>query len=83
MDREFEKDGELSMGSAVSDKPIQIISDNEMILNTYLFEDGDGLSVFDNQYYEENPEALDQYDYVCLLKCQLSTEIINASQIDL
>lgn len=80
---DFETNNKFSVSSGALNEPAQIISDNEIVLDTFLFEDGDAVSVYDNQYYVENPEVLKEYDYAYLLKCQFSnktTDEINNQQ---
>lgn len=74
---DFETDSNYSMSYGTSNKPISIDNDKEIILAQYLFEDNDSISVYDNQYYMDHPEVLEEYDYVYLIKCKFSKKTPN------
>lgn len=74
---DFETNNEFSVGSGALNEPVEITPENEIVIETFLFEDGNGMAVYDNQYYVENPKALKQYDYAYLTKCQFSKKTID------
>lgn len=76
---DFETNKDYSVGRGTLNEPVEIMPDKEIILGTYLFDDGNGMSIYDNQYYAENPEVLSEYDYVYLIKCQFSNKSIDES----
>lgn len=62
----------FSIGGGKLNEPVEIMPQQEIVLNTYLFDKGQKLIMYDNQYYVDNKEALKQYNYAYLIKCQFS-----------
>lgn len=79
---DFETDGRFSVGGGELNESVEIIPEKEIVLDKFLFEDGNTMSIYNNQYYVENPEALKQYDYAYLIKCKFSRKNINEIDIE-
>lgn len=75
-DNDFETSKEYSRGTSELTDPIEIIPDKEIVLNAFLYEDENSMSIYFNQNYVENPEVLKEYDYIYLLKCKFSDKSI-------
>ena len=75
-ENDFETNSKFSVGSGELNEPVEITSETEIVLDKFLFEDGNSMSMYYHQYYVENPEVLKQYDYVYLLKCQFSKKTV-------
>lgn len=74
-DSPFETNGQFSVSSGAMNEPVELETDKEVVLKTFLFEDGKGVSIYNNQTYIEDPEVLNEYDYVYLLKCKFSDKV--------
>jgi hypothetical protein len=74
---DFETNNKFSVSSGGLSQPVEITPEKEIVLDKFLFEDGNGISVYNNQYYVKNPKVLKQYDYVYLLKCKFSKKTID------
>lgn len=72
-ENEFETNGLFAVGSGTLTDKVQIFNDNDIVLKTFLFEDGNSLSAYNNQYFTEHPEVIKEFDYVYLLKCKFLT----------
>ena len=75
-ENDFETNSKFSVGSGELNEPVEITSETEIVLDKFLFDDGNSMSMYYHQYYVENPEVLKQYDYVYLLKCQFSKKAV-------
>ncbi|MCG8501538.1 MAG: hypothetical protein MJB12_14190 [Firmicutes bacterium] len=73
-ENDFEANRNFSIGGL--NEPVEIKPEVEILLDTFLFGGGNPLYTYYNQYYVENPEALKEYDYVYLLKCQFSKKAV-------
>lgn len=80
-DGNFESSEVYSVSSGKLNEPVEIVSDGEIVLKTYLFSDSDTVTIYGNQYYVDYPEFLNEYDYVYLLKCQFSTKTTDESHL--
>ena len=76
-ENDFETNSKFSVGSGELNEPVEITSETEIVLDKFLFDDGNSMSMYYHQYYVENPEVLKQYDYVYLLKCQFSKKAVD------
>lgn len=74
-DSPFETNGQFSVSSGAMNEPVELETDKEVVLKTFLFEDGKGVSIYNNQTYIEDPKVLKEYDYVYLLKCKFSDKV--------
>lgn len=79
---DFETNEDYSVSYSSLGDPVEIKPGQVIILKTFLYEDGDSVSIYDNQHYVEEPEVLDEYDYVYLLKCQFSKEPVGHIEIN-
>lgn len=74
---DFETDDAYSVGSGALNQPVEILPEKEIVLETFLFDKGNSMSIYDNQHYAENSEVLKEYDYAYLVKCQFYKEEID------
>ncbi len=76
-ENEFETNGKFSVGRGALNQPEGIMAEKEIVMGTFLFEDGNGMSIYGNQHYVDEPDVLKDYDYVYLVKCQFSKKTPN------
>ncbi|TCT15583.1 hypothetical protein EDC18_103291 [Natranaerovirga pectinivora] len=69
-------DGHETSGKATStlNDSVTISKDQEIVLMVLMMSEDGRMSVYDPHYYVENPEVIEEYDYIYLLKCAFSNK---------
>jgi len=67
----------LSSGKTWLQQDTPVRDGEEIILMVTVYDDADGMSIFDTAYYQQYPEKLAEYDYVHLIKCRFSSQTMD------